>query len=74
MVLYVCMTIKEVEKYLLKFNYTHKYLIILAGTISYCTPFIQYPYILHSQKELRNVMKWFCILTMCSYFIRSIFI
>ena len=41
---------------------THEYLIILAGTTSYCVFFIQYPYILHS----RNVMKWFCILTMCS--------
>jgi hypothetical protein len=48
-----------------KVQLTHEYLIILAGTTSYCIFFIQYPYILHS----RNVMKWFCILTTCSYFI-----
>ena len=52
-----------------KVQLTHEYLIILAGTTLYCVFFIQYPYILHS----RNVMKWFCILTMCSYFLRSIF-
>ena len=56
-----------------------KYLITLAETTSHCTPFVQYSYILH----IRNVIRWFCILTMyvrmhvCMidcYFIGSIFI
>jgi len=40
---------------------THKYLVILAGTTSY-------------KLNSRNVMKWFCILTMCSYLLQILFL